>query len=85
MIKDLKDLQKLLKLCRVQGVTEITLDTVHIKLGELPVAKETYDTQDDPIGEDQRYSNFPQGIMTNEQLAYYSAGGDPDADPENMS
>ena len=36
MIKDLGELQKLLKLCRKQGVTEITLGNVIIKFGDLP-------------------------------------------------
>jgi hypothetical protein len=39
MIKDLKELQALLKLCRKQGVDEITLDGTVIKFGALPVKK----------------------------------------------
>ena len=38
MIENLKELEKLLKLCRKQGVTEINLNggTCAVKLGELP-------------------------------------------------
>lgn len=37
MISTLKDLEKLLKLCRKQGVTELDLHGVSFKLGDLPV------------------------------------------------
>lgn len=36
MIKDLKELKQLLKLCRQNGVTEIVCGSVSLKLGELP-------------------------------------------------
>ena len=36
MIDSLKDLERLLKLCRKQGVTKITLNAVAFELGELP-------------------------------------------------
>lgn len=39
MIKDQAELQKLLKLCRKQGVTEITFDGVSIKFGSMPAAR----------------------------------------------
>jgi len=81
MIESLKDLEKLLKLCRRQGVTEINLGTVSLKLGELPVeidrnAKNIIeDVNADP------YANFPQGELTPEQLMFYSSGGMPEDDP----
>jgi len=82
VINDLKDLQKLLKLCRSQGVTEIDLGTVKLKLGDMPQTEQSvrYNVQDD-VPSDNPYANFPQGILTPEQLMFYSSGGDPANDP----
>ena len=84
MIKDLKDLQKLLKLCRAQGVTEIKLGTCEIKLGDIPQDSSQIDSTGSDASTDDPYSNFPQGELTDTQLMYYSAGGDPNGDPENV-
>lgn len=79
MIKDLKELEKLLKLCRKQGVTELKVEGCEFKLGEMPQVKdsnpEVENNPDDP------YANFPTGTLTPEQLAFYSSGGDPSEDP----
>lgn len=82
MIESLKDLEKLLKLCRKQGVTELKLGTTEFKLGDLPqeYASQAEAIETDPLNP---FANFPQGELTNEQLAFYSAGGDPANDPEN--
>jgi len=40
MISSLDDLQRLLKLCRKQGVLEIELQGVKLKLGDLPDKQE---------------------------------------------
>lgn len=83
MIQDLKDLEKLLKLCRKQGVTEIKLGTVEFKLKDLPESKHTSSAQEDEAPpSDNPYANFPQGELSPEQLMYYSAGGRPENDPE---
>jgi hypothetical protein len=37
MINDLKEFEKFLKICRKQGVTDVTLSGVSVKLGDLPV------------------------------------------------
>ncbi len=66
MIKDLKELQALLKLCRKQGITAIKLDGVEIAFGELP--KKSSDPED---AED----DIPTEGLSPEQLLYYSAGG----------
>lgn len=82
MIQDLKDLQKLLKLCRAQGITEIKLQGVEIKFGDLPnnnISMGEVSTQD-PLNP---YANFPQGELTQDQLAFYSSGGRPEDDPMN--
>jgi hypothetical protein len=85
MVTTLKDLEKLLKLCRKQGVTEIELDTVKFKLGELPFVESN---QTNVLGETKpkdNYEDFPDGKLTEEQLMYYSSGGLPENDPENQS
>ncbi len=63
MIKDLKELQALLKLCRKQGVTEITLSGVEIKFGEMP-KKSADDAADGEIETEE---------LTPEQLMFFSA------------
>lgn len=79
MIESIKDLEKLLKLCRKQGVTEITLDKVSFKLGDLPQTSNNALIQDeDP---ENPYAGFPTGELTPEQLAFYSSGGLPKDDP----
>ncbi len=80
MIENLKDLEKLLKLMRKQGVTEIKLSGTEIKLGDLPQTQSEipYESTD----AENKYSDFPDGILTPEQLAFYSSGGVPENDPE---
>lgn len=77
MIESLKDLEKLLKLCRKQGVTEIKLGSVELKLGELP-QEQTPSLISDPANP---LANFPEGELTPDQLAFYSSGGLPEEDP----
>ena len=67
MIKDLKDLQALLKLCRKQGITEIKLGGTEIKFGDLP-KKSSNDAADDS-------DEIPTEELTPEQLMFFSAGG----------
>jgi CO dehydrogenase/acetyl-CoA synthase gamma subunit (corrinoid Fe-S protein) len=82
MINDLKDLKSLLKLCRSQGVTEIKLDTVEFKLGDMPTGPKSSSVQDQTETDDEDpFANFPTGILTPEQAAFYSAGGTPEDDP----
>jgi hypothetical protein len=40
MIEDLKQLEKLLKLCRKQGVDSIELEGLKLKFGEMPIKRE---------------------------------------------
>ncbi len=70
MIKDLKELQALLKLCRKQGVTEVSLEGVSIKFGALPERK----SQDEEADAD----DIPTDGLTPEQLLYFSAPRDVD-------
>lgn len=78
MIDSLKSLEKLLKLCRKQGVVKIELGNVRLELGDLPMQRNQaldVGAADDP------YKDFPQGELTPEQLMFYSAGGLPENDP----
>lgn len=69
MIKDQKELKALLKLCRKEGVTEITLEGLAIKFGDLPPPRLTMDADD--LEEQQ-----PELIdtLTSEQLANFTGG-----------
>lgn len=82
MVQNLKELRALLKLCREQGVTEIDLGSVKLKLGALPyeAPKDVVNLSDDVTKD--KYANFPEGMLSNEQLAYYSAGGLPDEEQQ---
>ncbi len=76
MIESLKDLEKLLKVLRKQGVFEFEHNGTKLKLGELPVERAG---AADEIASP--YANFPSGDLTPEQLMFYSSGGLPENDP----
>lgn len=77
MIDSLKDLERLLKVLRKQGVYEFEHNGTRLKLGEMPQEANaaSYGT---PAG---GYEGFPQGDLTPEQLLFYSSGGLPENDP----
>jgi hypothetical protein len=81
MIKDLKEFQKLLKICRSQGITDLKYNGLEVKFGELPstVQSESYREVDEPFVNP--YDDFPDELMSPEQLAYYANGGLPQDDP----
>lgn len=83
MIESLKDLEKLLRMCRKQGVNKIKLKDIEFELGDLPLTAEQIKEQQ--IEDERRdpWANFPPGELTPEQLAYYSSGGMPENDPDN--
>lgn len=83
MIENLKELEKLLKLCRKQGVTEINLNGIAVKLGELPFDSTNVKNLAEEVGD--KYQNFPDGELTPEQLMFYSSGGLPEDDPHRAS
>ena len=76
MINDFKDLEKLFKLCRKQGIYEMDFNGIKFKVGDLPVEKD-YSTQEVA----NQLDGFPDGVLTPEQLAFYSSGGMPTDDP----
>lgn len=63
MINDLKEFEKFLKICRKQGVSDITFEGVSVKLGNMPSKA---DSSDDEI---------PTDELTPEQLMYYAVTG----------
>lgn len=85
MINDLKDLQKLFKLCRAQGVTSIKLNGVEINFGDMPqvIGSQAGSVLESGQDTENPYANFPQGVLTPEQLMFYSSGGVPEEDPQN--
>lgn len=64
MISDLKDFEKFLKICRKQGVSDVTLNGVSVKLGNLPSKASEEDSED-----------FPTDAPTSDQLIYYAVNG----------
>ncbi len=68
MITTQAELETLLKLCRKQGVTDITVGGVSIKFGDKPprTRKGAKDDEDDEI---------PTDEPTPEQLMFFSAPG----------
>lgn len=64
MISDLKDFEKFLKICRKQGVTDVTFAGTSVKLGALP-SKDS-DSESDEI---------PTDELTPDQLAFYAVSG----------
>jgi hypothetical protein len=78
MIENLKDLEKLFKLCRKHGIQEIDLSRTQFKLGDLPKDETELQEVTESV---EPYGNFPQGELTPEQLIFYSSGGMPEDDP----
>ncbi len=82
MIASLKDLEKLLKLLRKQGVVDFKMGDIDLKLGDLP--REPQSVQEEEVDPEDPYAHFPPGMLTPEQLMFYSSGGKPEDDPENQ-
>lgn len=81
---NVKELEKILKLCRKQGVQELSMahesmGTIAFKLGDLPIQTKASDIES---GVTNPYDNFPTGDLTPTQLMFYSSGGMPEDDPE---
>ncbi len=72
-IKDVKDLQKVIELCRKEGVDKIKVDGIYIELGTAPIPttkKQTTPQISVGITEDTKV-DLPQEL-TPEQLLFYS-------------
>lgn len=78
MIQNLKELEKLLKLCRKQGVTEITLGgEVSFKLGELPKNASSAEEIEDV----EEAISALESPLTSEEIAFFANGGNPSENP----
>lgn len=67
-LPDLKELKAILKLCRSQGVTDITLGALAIKFGDMPYE----------IKGGERVAVEEESIMpSDEEMAMWSAAPDP--------
>lgn len=82
MINDIKDLRAVFKLCRAQGVTEIKLNGVEIKFGDMPAGPLASTSQDPDLESSTPWANFPDRVLTPEELIYYSSGGKPPGEEE---
>lgn len=79
MIESIKDLERLFKLCRKQGILELTLPEVSCKFGDLPVQRSA---ATDSIEEDENtFEGFPDGPLTPEELTFFANGGKPEENP----
>jgi hypothetical protein len=61
MIQDLKDLKALFKLCRAQGVLELKMNGIELKLGNLPTENTT-----------QESSEYESEMISDDKLLYWS-------------
>lgn len=85
-IENLKDLQKLIQLCRKTGIEAIEVDNVKINLGPAPIIlqkqpkfvkpQETFEVHT-PGGITEEIQ-IPTNGLTEEQLLYYSSQGPTD-------
>ena len=71
-LPNLKELKAILKLCRSQGVNKITLGSMAIEFGDMPM--EIKGGERVPIADEEEA--LP-AVPTDEQLAYWSAAPDP--------
>lgn len=80
MIQSIKDLEKLLKLLRKQGVSTFKQGDLELQFGELPIQHSEPSYSEEQIDEDP-YASFPDGILSPQQLEFYASGGRPEDDP----
>lgn len=81
MVENLKDLEKFLKLIRKQGVTEASISGMCFKLGELPQKQVAAAEYDEEIDIPDPLEGFPDGVLTQEELAFFANGGLPEDNP----
>lgn len=72
MIESLKDLKNLLKLCRQNGVTEITVGSCSLKLGEPPVSANLEVEEMDEA--DGQFIEAAEAPLTHEEAVAWAAG-----------
>lgn len=62
MIEDLKKFERILRICRRQGVTNFTIENMSIIFGDLPMKDGNVDAAD----------AFPTDELSPEELMYYA-------------
>jgi hypothetical protein len=81
---DTKSLKALLKVLRENGVSSYKTSDIELQLIPEALLPKTERIQEQTeIHSDNPYADFPSGELSQSQLMYYSAGGDPSEDPEN--
>lgn len=80
--KQRDDLKALLKILRTEGVLEFKMTGLELKLSP-DAMKVKVETEGKDVGAppDGKWSSFPTGELSPEQLMYYSSGGAPENDP----
>jgi hypothetical protein len=80
-IKDLKELKHLLKLMRSSGVVSLKTPELDIQLSpdHLPKGVDNSPNLAEDVGE--QWDQFPSGVLSPDQLIFYSSGGLPQDDP----
>ena len=84
---DPKVLKTLLKVLRDNGVTFYKTSELELHVSPEAILPESTRSRrqaeeaQESVETDNPYANFPDGILTEEQLMYYSAGGLPEQDP----
>lgn len=63
---DLKELEKFLKICRKQGVTEISHEGTSLKFGDMPVR-----ARNDQVDTEDSDEIVNEGSISDEELAFY--------------
>lgn len=74
-INSLKELDKLIALCRKRGVNNIKIDNIELELGSAPI--KTKSAQKLPVytpGGVDEFTKVETDELTPEQLLYYSSG-----------
>jgi hypothetical protein len=83
--KQRDDLKALLKILRVEGVLEFKMTGLELKLSpDAMKVKVKVETDGKDIGApppDGKWSEFPSGELSPEELMYYSSGGTPENSP----
>lgn len=83
-LPDIKQLEKVIDLCRKKGVDTVTFPGgFSLKFGDKPEGKPRGRKKPEALIPDPEnpLANFPTGELTMEQLTYYSSGGMPENDP----
>lgn len=84
-LPDVSDLAKVIDLCQKKGVKVFQMGELRLELGEIPQKKRAAARQEeeqvDEIDPNDKYANFPNGILSPEQLMFYSSGGMPGDEP----